>query len=169
MCNNTSKKEMVPVFLRMRREERRISTAEARQILLRGDYGVLSLHDDEFPYGVPLNYVYMDEALYFHCAEEGHKLRCLSRDPRVSFCVTGRIKALPQELTTAYESVIVFGRASCVEGEEKRRALLALTQKYAPGYIQSGIACIEKATEKVKVVKIEIISMSGKGNRLDLL
>ena len=30
--------------------------------------------EDGYAYGVPLNYVYVDNSIYFHCAKEGHKL-----------------------------------------------------------------------------------------------
>ncbi len=157
------------MFAEMRRKEREISTEEAQRILTHGDYGVLSMFDEEFPYGIPLNYVYVDHALYFHGAKEGHKLRCLRRNPRVSFCVTGRVKQLPEELTTAYESVVVFGKAHRVEGEEKRKALGALLQKYAPDHPFLGTQCSGKEIENTEVVKIEILHMSGKANQPDRL
>ena len=49
----------------------------------------LGMHDEPFPYVVPLNFGYEwnDELIfYFHCAHEGHKLDLLNRDPCV--CVT---------------------------------------------------------------------------------
>lgn len=160
---------MIPVFVKMRRKDRQITTEEACAILLHGEYGVLSLFDDEFPYGIPVNYVYMNHAVYFHCAPEGHKLQCIQQNPKVSFCVVRNVKRLPEILSTAYESAVIFGKACIVEGEEKRNALWELVKKYAPHHAERGTECIEKEWENTKVVKIEILHISGKANRANFL
>jgi nitroimidazol reductase NimA-like FMN-containing flavoprotein (pyridoxamine 5'-phosphate oxidase superfamily) len=52
---------------------------EARGILNKGEYGVLSTVSAEGqPYGTPLNYCLIDDSIYFHCATEGHKLKNLA-------------------------------------------------------------------------------------------
>ncbi|RXI46454.1 pyridoxamine 5'-phosphate oxidase [Clostridium tetani] len=59
----------------MRKKERSINISEAMEMLNEGQYGVLSVITNEgYPYGVPINYVYMDNCIYFHCAIEGYKL-----------------------------------------------------------------------------------------------
>jgi nitroimidazol reductase NimA-like FMN-containing flavoprotein (pyridoxamine 5'-phosphate oxidase superfamily) len=92
----------------------------------------------DHPYVVPLHFVWDGRQLYFHCAQEGEKLRRLSRDNRV--CVEidelGGIATAsrPCGFSTRFRSLIAFGRASLVEDdEEKRQALTALTAKYAGG------------------------------------
>ena len=63
------------MFRELRRKNQQLSETEARSILKNGTHGVLSVQgDDGYPYGVPMNYVYGDDAIYFHCAKEGHKL-----------------------------------------------------------------------------------------------
>lgn len=48
---------------------------EATAILDVAEFGVLStIGNDGQPYGVPLNYIYKDRAIYFHCAVAGQKL-----------------------------------------------------------------------------------------------
>ena len=79
------------------------------------------LGDSGYPYAVPLSYVYAEGRLYFHCAKTGHKLDSIARDPRVSFCVVDQDQIVPEEYTTYFRSVIVFGRASVIDDDEGRR------------------------------------------------
>lgn len=64
------------MFREMRRFKQQISEEECIRILKEQPRGVLSmLGDDGYPYGIPLDYLYMEDGhLYFHCAKEGHKL-----------------------------------------------------------------------------------------------
>ncbi len=83
------------------------------------------------PYGVPVNYSYPPEGLYFHCVVEGHTLENLSGNSPVSFCVVGRTEAWPDKFETKYESVIVFGRAVEVLEAEKHPGLVELAKRYS--------------------------------------
>lgn len=70
----------------LRRKDRDMVEAEARELLERGEYGVLSAcGPDGQPYGIPLSYCVIDNAIYFHCALEGHKLEILAANGKVSF------------------------------------------------------------------------------------
>jgi hypothetical protein len=147
----------------MRRKDKAMQDGAIIGLLQNGEYGVLSTVDgNEQPYGVPLNYVLMNNCIYFHCALEGHKLDNLVANPKVSFCVVGRTKVLPAEFSTEFESVIVFGRASVIEGEERYQALNALIEKYSPEFVSEGSAYIEKFDSQTNVVRIEIQQMTGK-------
>ena len=140
------------MFREIKRKKQKLDNAE--EILKCGEYGVFATGgEDGYPYAVPLSYVY-DGAIYFHCASEGHKIDNIKYSDKVSFCVVGRAKTLPEELNVDYQSVIVFGRAKVIEGEEKRSSLRKLMEKYAP---ESN--CQTDAT----VVKIEIEHISAKG------
>ena len=85
-------------------------------------------------YGVPLNYVFKNNCLYFHCALEGHKLDNIRANNKVSFCVVGKTKVLPDKFSTEYESAMAFGTASVVQGEERYEALLRSCGKILPGF-----------------------------------
>ena len=76
-------------------------------------------------YGIPVSYVWDGAvALYFHCAPEGRKLNLLAADDRASFCVVGRTRVIPDQFTTAYESIVLEGRVRMnLPGEERWRAL----------------------------------------------
>ena len=108
----------------MRRKDKALQNSEIEKILQHGEYGVLSTMDEGGqPYGVPLNYVYMNDCIYCHCALAGHKLENIAINSRVSFCVVGDTCLLPEEFSTEFESVILFGT-----GRSARLALLAAHQ-----------------------------------------
>ncbi|MBN2241746.1 MAG: pyridoxamine 5'-phosphate oxidase family protein [Acidobacteria bacterium] len=150
---------------KMRRTDRVISENEAQELLRAGEYGTLStVSPDGQPYGVPVNYSYSGDGIYFHCALEGHKLANLKGNNKVSFCVVGETRVLPDKFTTRYESVIVFGKAFELADDEKHRGLVELVKKYSPGFMEKGLRCIEKDGSKTRVYKISIESMSGKAS-----
>ena len=150
----------------MRRQDKAIDRQAAERLLQTGEYGVLSTVDSQGqPYGVPLNYVYQDGCLYFHCALQGHKLDNLLAIRRVSFCVVGRTRVIPEEFNTEYESVIAFGEASLVRGDERYHALTGLVEKYSPGFIEEGRRYIERHDQRTMVVKIQVKSMTGKAKQ----
>jgi len=151
---------------KIRRTDRAISESEAKSLLEKGEFGVLSTASSEGqPYGVPVNYRYSGNVIYFHCARDGHKLENLSTNNRVSFCVVGRTEILPEQFATKYESVIVFGKAFELADDEKHTGLLEIVKKYSPGFINEGLKYIENAAHKTKVFKIVIESITGKSRR----
>jgi len=90
-------------------------TDEAVKILQSATSGVLAVcGDDGYPYAVPLSYVYADGKIYFHSALQGHKIDAIRSNPKVSFCVIDKDDIQPQEFTTYFRSVIVFGKARII-------------------------------------------------------
>jgi nitroimidazol reductase NimA-like FMN-containing flavoprotein (pyridoxamine 5'-phosphate oxidase superfamily) len=151
------------MFTEMRKGDRQISDNQAEAILNNGDYGVLAVNGTGgYPYAVPLNYVYMNKSIFFHCAKEGFKIDCIEKDCSVSFCVVGKSEIISSKFTTDYSSVIVFGSALEAHDEEKKQSLQALIKKYSKDYIKEGYEYIEKAIDDVKVVKISIAHLTGK-------
>jgi hypothetical protein len=150
----------------LRRKDRAMPASNAEDLLVRGEYGVLStVGPDGQPYGVPLSYVYQNGCIYFHCALEGHKLDNMAENPKVSFCVVGRTRILPDRFATDYESVVAFGVVSEVWGGEWQSALLGLLEKYSPAYIEEGKRYIDQKEKVTRVMKIEIGHISGKARR----
>lgn len=147
----------------MRRKDKEIGIDDAIKLLIKCEYGILSTIDnDGQPYGVPLNYVYKDNHIYFHSALTGHKIENIKNNPKVSFCVVGYIKVLPSKFGTEYVSVVVFGIATEAQGLERHNALLWLLEKYSPEFIEEGKSYIEKHDKVTKVIKISIERLSGK-------
>lgn len=151
----------------MRRTDRKITTEQSIHILNKCEYGILSTVDqDGHPYGVPVSYVYVGGSIYFHSACQGHKLDNLACNSKVAFSVVGQKQTIPEKFSTSYESVIVFGHAGQVYGQEKMAVLQALVNKYAPGHVIAGQAYVQKSGEQTVVVKITIEHMTGKARPL---
>lgn len=122
------------VFREMRRKKQVLSQKEVEGILHKGTSGVLALlGDNDYPYAVPISYVYDDGKVYFHSAKSGHKIDAIQRTAKASFCVIDEDLVVPEEYTTYFRSVIAFGRIRIVEDDsEKRAAIEKLAIKYAP-------------------------------------
>ena len=122
------------MFREMRRKRQLLSQEDIQKVLYQGTSGVLAVSgDDTYPYAVPLSYVYDGEKIYFHSAKSGHKIDAVSQNPRASFCVIDQDQIVPEEYTTYFRSVIVFGTIRILHDEaEKREAIEKLAVKYAP-------------------------------------
>jgi hypothetical protein len=150
----------------LRRKDRGMTGSEARDLLERGEYGVLSTRGpDGAPYGVPLNYCVIDGAVYFHCAVEGRKLENIAADGRVSFCVVGTTEVLPERFSTRYENVIIEGIATEAHAGEKQRALEGLLAKYSADHRLEGLKYIAAQGGRTRVFRIDIGSVCGKVRR----
>ena len=150
----------------LRRKDRGMSESEARELLQQGEYGVLSLCSaDNEPYGLPLSYCVLDNAIYFHCALEGRKLALLAANSRASFCVVGSTEVLPEKFSTRYESVIVSGVVTKVLDDDKQRGLAGLVAKYSSSFMSEGLHYIGVQWQATRVFKLSIDAVSGKARR----
>lgn len=150
----------------MRRKDKIISKDDIIFILNKGNFGILSTVDTNgYGYGVPLNYVYKNNSIYFHCAPVGEKLENIKNNNKVSFCVTNNVEILNSKFDTNYESVIIFGKAYEIFGQEKDEALLYLIDKYSKDFMDEGKKYIENSKDKIKVIKIDIEHSSGKAQK----
>lgn len=145
---------------------------QADQFLSAGKEGVLALAGGEFPYAVPLNYVYHNEKIYFHCgAGKGEKLERLARDPHVCFTVFSTEgfrydTAAPAacNIHTVYAGVVARGVARLVEDPaEKKEALYQLVRALAPAMAEKPIS--DAHLERTAVVEIVPVAVSGKMGR----
>jgi len=110
------------MFRKLRRINQELSKEESISLLKNEVRGVLSvLGDDEYPYGLPINYWYSEEEnkIYFHGAREGHKIDAITKHDKVSFCVYDKGHKADGKKGLDYKSVIVFGRIKPVEDREK--------------------------------------------------
>lgn len=149
----------------VRRQDRLLDKARAREIMATAEYGVMSMTDaDGMAYGIPLNFVWDgNDCFYIHCAPEGRKLRVIAENKNVSFCIVGKVDLKPQMFTTAYESVVLRGEASVVESDDERReALRLLVKKFSPEYETLGAKYSEKSFHRVAIIKIKFDRFSGK-------
>ena len=151
----------------MRRIGQELPREECLRILQEHENGVLALQGDEgYPYAVPLNYHYMDERLYFHCAMEGHKIDAIRRCDKASFCIIDADAVDADKATTRFRSLIIFGRVRLLEDEaEKRRALLSLGKRFCPGREAAIQAEIDQSLSHTGVIELTIEHISGKENK----
>lgn len=120
------------MFRKMRRFEQQLSDRETTEILMNGRTAVISvLGDDGYPYTVPINYVYSENKIYFHCAKEGHKIDAVKACDKVSLCVIDKDDVDSEKFTALFRSVILFGRARILDDEQEIiNAAEALGLKY---------------------------------------
>jgi nitroimidazol reductase NimA-like FMN-containing flavoprotein (pyridoxamine 5'-phosphate oxidase superfamily) len=122
----------------MRRSDRAMAEARAREVLERGFCGRLAtVSEDGYPYCVPLLYVLIDGVLHVHgTAARSHLRANVEREPRVCFDIDqpekvfnyGRFEC---DSGLAYWSVLLFGRMHVVpDTATKQRFCDALMSKY---------------------------------------
>ena len=147
---------------KMRRFKQELPDAESRRILTAGKYAVWAVAgDDDYPYAVPVNYVYDGEAIYIHCTRQGHKIDSILRNPKCSICIVEKDDVIPEKFTSYFRSVIVFGNAKIVEDDTLRLdALRLLCDKYSPGIDPTDE--IAKFLKAVCIVRINIDRITGK-------
>ena len=152
------------MFREMRRKNQLLSKEESMEILNRGTSGVLALlGDKDYPYALPMSYVYADGNIYFHSAKVGHKIDSILKHNKASFCVIDQDKVVPEEYTTYFRSVIAFGKIRIIEqDEEKRRAIEILAEKYSPDLEEGRKAEIESGYQHMSMCILEIEHMTGK-------
>lgn len=110
------------MFRKMRRFGQALTHEECVEVLRQEPRGVLSMLGEEgYPYGIPMNHWYDPESgnIYFHGAEEGHKIDAIGKSEKVSFCVMDQGYRRDGEWALNIRSVVVFGRISPVEDHQK--------------------------------------------------
>jgi hypothetical protein len=147
-----------------RNQKQILSNEQSISIMERCSSGILALlGDEDYTYGVPMSYAYKNGKLYYHAANNGHKIDAIKKHDRVSFTVIETDNVVQEEFTTYYRSVIVFGKIRFASSpEEKLEALNLLVEKYSPGYIEEGKKEIEGSIDRVQVLVLDIDHISGK-------
>lgn len=153
------------MFREMRRKKQLLSNEDVMEILEKSTSGVLAvIGDDDYPYAVPVSYVYYDSKIYFHGAKSGHKLDAIKKNAKVSFCVIDKDDIIKEEYTTYFRSVIAFGKAYIVEDEKEiMESIEKLSIKY---YLEDNEENRNRMIEKEKsvlcMVRIDVEHVTGK-------
>lgn len=160
----------------MRRKQSEITDKKAIEaILQRARIGRLAtLGADGYPYITPVNYVYWQESVYFHCALQGEKLDNIRRHGKVCFEVdiplayldTGFDMDMPAcDVGQFYQCVVIRGRAETIDDiAEKVAALNALMASHEGVAQFAGITAVTPAVARCAVVAVRIESMTAKAN-----
>ena len=148
----------------MRRLQQLLPYEDNIAILNKGTSGVLAvIGDDEYPYAVPLSYVYHNGRIFFHSAISGHKVDAINKNNKASFCVIDEDIIVPEKYTTCYRSVIAFGKVRILNKDtEKKPAIELLTEKYSPDHTEVGQKEIEQAFSRFCTIELTIEHMTGK-------
>ena len=126
------------MFRPLRRKARAISDEAAIELLANGRRGVLAVNgDDGYPFAIPVNYFYDADAnkIYFHGAQQGHKVDSIKRCDKVCFTVMGNEHTVEGEEWAPYvQSTVVFGRCALIDDPEVAIAKVRqMAMKYYPG------------------------------------
>lgn len=103
--------------------------------------GNIGFYDGEYPYVIPMAYVWYQGAFYFHGSAEGKKNRVITAHPKICFTIYedygAMIAPVPAGLNTAHMSVIAYGSIEEVSDfEHATEALNAMIKKYVPNYYE---------------------------------
>lgn len=174
----------------MRRKDREMDRAFGINIIDQAEYGIVSMVDEEEPYGLPLSIVRIGESLYFHSAKEGRKVNVLAHNARVSIVFVGE-KTIPENytideleemkndpakaiqfissvFTTGFESVIVTGKVAIVNDErEKIQAMRAVCEKYTPDKMKYFDTAIRAGLSRTNVYQVQIEDLTAKRKKYD--
>lgn len=129
------------------RQEKLICKDDERinQFLSHARTGYLGLADGEHPYVVPLNFIWMNGALYFHGAAHGRKIDLIHSNANCCFTVAEdygtMVSPIPAKTDTAYMSVMLFGMLETVSDlNVATSAMQEMLNKYVPGYYDNSLS-----------------------------
>jgi len=112
---------------------------EMEELLKKTEVGRLVLSDGIKPYAVPVNFLYEEGKIIFHCAWKGKKLDIISKNPNCCFEIDQFMGEVGYHYDALchldYDSVLAFGKARIETDEEKKlRFFSMLHQKYKEIY-----------------------------------
>ena len=110
------------MFRELVRKNKQLSNESCIELLKTETRGVLSvLGDDDYPYGMPMNFWYNEEDgnIYFHCGNIGHRLEALQKHNKVSFCVFDQGYKEENEWAYKVKSIIIFGKIEIIDDMEQ--------------------------------------------------
>jgi len=151
------------MFRDMRRKKQILKNEKINEIMKKNTNGILSCTgDDGYPYGVPVSFVYFNDKIYFHSAKSGHKIDSIKNNSKVSFTVVDKDQIVSEEYTSYFRSVIAFGKARLVEGEEWYEGFKELVEKYSGDQPEEAkIKEIKECTRSL-IIAIDVEHITGK-------
>jgi uncharacterized protein len=148
----------------LRRKDREIlDRAEIDAIIQAGTVLYLSLAEDNIPFVVPVYYAYDGEALYFHSAKVGTKIRMLKRNNQVCFAISldhGVIEdAVPCDFEARHRTVIGVGTATFIEEAAAKAAAL---DRIVARFTDRKFTYPATTLNNTAVIRIAIATIKGK-------
>ena len=149
------------------------SNNKIREFLEKEHVGrVASIDEGGFPQIIPMNFAFVNDAIYMHSYRKGEKLDNISNNSKVGFEVDRELEFLPSyfshptdasQADTLYISVVIKGNASFVtDNAEKTVALNELMKKYQPEGNYEPLTNNDLVLDEVAVFKVVSKSIRGK-------
>lgn len=136
-------------------------------ILDKAEYGTLALCTNNEPYAVPLNFVRIDDDIYFHGALRNKKMKMLLENPKVSFSVVENYSLIDSDFSSTeglacpatqfFKSVSIDGTATIVHSRTEKAIMFeALMKKLQPkgAYKSFSDEAYDQAIKATAVVKL---------------
>jgi nitroimidazol reductase NimA-like FMN-containing flavoprotein (pyridoxamine 5'-phosphate oxidase superfamily) len=133
---------------------------------------VCSIDKDGFPQIIPMNFIFLNDAIYMHSHTRGEKLENIKSNDKVGFEVDREIEFLPSYFThptdasqadTLYISVVIKVNGVIVSDKnEKTLALNGLMEKYQPEGRYERLTPDMKVVDEVAIIKVIPQTMRGK-------
>jgi len=133
---------------------------------------IASIDENGFPQIIPMNFVFLDDAIYMHSHVKGEKIDNIKRDSKVGFEVDKNLEFLPSYFSdpddasladTFYISIVIKGEAKLVEdNDEKVLALNGLMRKYQPEGKYLPMTTNMPVLDHTAVIKVIPKEMNGK-------
>lgn len=133
---------------------------------------VCSIDKDGFPQIIPMNFIFLNDAIYMHSHPRGEKIENIKSNSKVGFEVDREIEFLPSYFThptdasqadTLYISVVIKGDGVIVSDKnEKTLALNGLMEKYQPEGGYEKLSHDMEVVNEVAIIKVIPHTMRGK-------
>ena len=133
---------------------------------------ISSIDENGYPQIIPMNFVFLDNAIYMHSYTRGEKLDNIRRNNKVGFEVDRELEFLPSYFEdpknasladTLYISIVIKGSAHIVtDRDEKTLALNGLMEKYQPEGMYDPIKSTMRVLDGVTVIKVVPEILHGK-------
>jgi len=133
---------------------------------------IASVDKNGYPQIIPMNFVYLDDAIYMHSHTKGEKLENIRQNQKVGFEVDRELEFLPSYFEdpkdasladTLYISVVIKGIGQIIDDRsEKTRALNGLIKKYQPEGGYEPIKPDMQVLDEVAIIKVTPESIRGK-------
>jgi hypothetical protein len=131
-----------------------------------------SIDASGFPQTIPMNFVFLNDAVYMHSHVKGEKLDNISRNNKVGFEADRELEFLPSYFEdphnasladTLYISVVMKGLGIFVsDRDEKTLALNGLMEKYQPEGQYDPIESNMQVLDAVSIIKVVPQTVHGK-------
>ncbi len=139
------------------------------------EYGTLALCANNKPYSLPLNFVTLNNNIYFHGAKKGKKIDLIKKNSQASFSIVDALSVLPSYFSThtgsacpatqLFKSIIIEGEIELTnEYHEKVSALEALMKKLQKEgkYIPLKDEMYQKSIDNTAIFKLIPTTITGK-------